>query len=112
MRAIILFLVVVNGILGVSVFKLKNNFIAKQTRLDDLEVLIRETKEAIAVAEAEWHFVTSPQYLKNLAQKYSKLKAPTPAQIITLADLPPVRLQSYNIPEEVFEAAKQEAIKE
>ena len=111
MNYLIIFLCFVDILLGVVVFRVKHTFLEKQTKRDELTLVVRETKEAISILEAEWSYVTSPRYLKNIVATKNDLAPVSAQQIISFKNLPSIRKEeSQRIPDDIYKSIKTQPI--
>ena len=83
-------IVAILALVGSSVYaytiKYQTSFRAEQITKTKLE--IKAERDAVAVLRAEWSFMTRPERLQQLADKYLDLKQLTIGQIVTAQALP------------------------
>lgn len=74
---------------GVAMFMVKYEVQALEESLRQVNGQIRADRRQIHVLEAEWAYLNQPDRLRELAEKHLNLKTLEPAQVITMASLPP-----------------------
>jgi cell division protein FtsL len=83
-------IVAIVALVGSAVYaysiKYQTSFRAEQITKTKLE--IKEERDAIAVLRAEWSFMTRPERLQQLADKYLDLQQLAIRQIVTAQSLP------------------------
>ena len=76
-------------------FQIKHQAELSAKQLNRLRADIQRQNEKIVLLEADWAIITSPDYLEPIAKKYQEqlgLKQMESTQIISLDELPPVRV--------------------
>jgi hypothetical protein len=76
---------------GFGVFQLKHEMQALEDELFRLNRSIVAEQQAIHVLKAEWSYINQPDRLQALVKRHLDLEPVRPAQLGTLADLPPRR---------------------
>ena len=80
---------VLAGALSLALFSLKYQVQDLEDELVDLNRTILADQEAIHVLKAEWSHLNDPRRLRSLARRHLGMKPVMPAQLATIADLPP-----------------------
>jgi hypothetical protein len=85
-----LFWVVLAGCVGYGLYHLKNEVQALEDELFRVNRTILAEQEAIHVLRAEWSYLNQPARLQALASRHLDLGPTKPAQLGTIATLPPL----------------------
>jgi cell division protein FtsL len=80
---------VLAGALSLALFSLKYQVQDLEDELVDLNRTILADQEAIHVLKAEWSHLNDPRRLRSLARRHLGMRPVMPAQLATIADLPP-----------------------
>ena len=80
---------VLGGALSLALFSLKYQVQDLEDELVYLNRTILADQEAIHVLKAEWSHLNDPRRLRSLARRHLGMKPVMPAQLATIADLPP-----------------------
>jgi len=89
-RAATLFWVALAGCVGYGLYHLKNEVQALEDELFRVNRTILAEQEAIHVLRAEWSYLNQPARLQALASRHLDLGPTKPAQLGTIATLPPL----------------------
>ncbi len=73
--------------LGVVLFQVKYRVAALEVELARIHQAIHDKQEAVKVFNAEWSYLTEPQRLQHLSDKFLGLKPMQPTQIVSMAEV-------------------------
>lgn len=71
----------------VVLFGIKYNVRQKSKRLNHIEDSIRQALESIHILKAELAYLTRPEYIKNLSDKYLDLEQISKKHLISIEDI-------------------------
>ncbi len=77
---------------GFGLFQLKYEVLDQQRRLAELNARLVKNQEAIHVLRAEWSYLTAPERLQRLSERYLDMAPASAFQLGSFQDLP------YRIP--------------
>lgn len=95
----ILVSVIALSVLGTTLYQVKTGIDERQDRLRVLEAEISATKRDIAVLEAEWAYLSRPERVTSLSNKYLQM-APISQDRILPLDAIPMRIVPEFSPED------------
>ncbi|MEX2642015.1 MAG: hypothetical protein WD270_01085 [Acetobacterales bacterium] len=73
---------------GVALFVVKYQVQALEDELASARLHLDESREAVHVLHAEWHYLTDPQRLADLAGRHLDLRPVTAENLVVIADVP------------------------
>ena len=76
-------------VLGVALYQIKHEVQTKEDRLAALNRTILADQEALHVLKAEWSYLSQPERIAELSEKYLSLHPISHAAMRRIEDLPP-----------------------
>ncbi len=89
MRRSLLLLLIVSAVYGTGIYHLKYRVAHLESRLGNVQRDIIAEKESIHVLSAEISYITRPDHIAKMSDKYLQLSPVQVAQIYQLADVMP-----------------------
>jgi hypothetical protein len=93
-RPVTMFWIALAGCVGFGLYHLKNEVQAQEDQLFRVNRTILAEQETIHVLRAEWSYLNQPARLQALASRHLELQPTKPAQLGTIATLPPLQPES------------------